>query len=480
MPAARYWRLIGLEAYAQGDLEVSELHLCAGGARIDAGATITCSHAPIAGALSNLSDASTATVVRFDGAQVRSPGFKLSWDFGTATDVSEIRAGSGAARGMHLSQCALQYLASGVWETLSVFGSFPWPGPNTLGEILGQASDPFFSYVTALLHFEGSFADVMGHVFTPSGGPVIDTSSPLVGTGSYYASSAGKYLTGAASPDWDMGSQDFCLEGKASAPSVGGLMILATNRTPTGTDRGPTVFVDGGALRAFCGDASGSNFASCTGGTVPANAKFDWAYNRVGNTFRLFLNGAVVASATSSSVCGGGTDFTIGRDPGTTGREWVGRIDEIRRTRGAGRYTAAYMPLAGPFPDAASSAGFDPLPGRSVGSRCAIAGSAPVPGYFAGRASAVQLARDVEVGGLGTIYGTTKTKGSPNAPTKARVVLAHQRSKLPVRETWSDPITGYFEFRGIDVNQQFLTLAEDADGTFRPVAANRLTPEVLT
>ena len=59
------------------------------------------------------------------------------------------------------------------------------------------------------------------------------------------------------------------------------------------------------------------------------------------------------------------------------------------------------------------------------------------------------------------------------------MVLLHQRSKLPVRETWSDPVTGYFEFRGIDTNQQFLTLAEDVDGNFRPVAANRLTPEVL-
>ena len=89
------------------------------------------------------------------------------------------------------------------------------------------------------------------------------------------------------------------------------------------------------------------------------------------------------------------------------------------------------------------------------------------------------MARDVEVGGLGTIYGTTKTKGTPNTSTRARVVLQHQRSKLPVRETWSDPVTGAFVFSGIDTNQQFLTLAEDAAGNFRPVAANRLTPEVL-
>ena len=108
-----------------------------------------------------------------------------------------------------------------------------------------------------------------------------------------------------------------------------------------------------------------------------------------------------------------------------------------------------------------------------------MAAGTTVPTFSTRKAPALATARDVEHGGPGTIYGTTKTKGAPNLPTKARVVLLHQRSKLPVRETWSDPVTGYFEFRGIDVNQQFLTLAEDAAGNFRPVAANRLTPEVL-
>ena len=109
---------------------------------------------------------------------------------------------------------------------------------------------------------------------------------------------------------------------------------------------------------------------------------------------------------------------------------------------------------------------------------CVVA-SSPVPPHACGSASRVDLARDIEFGGAGTVYGTTKTKGTPNLPTKARVVLLHQRSKLPVRETWSDPVTGAFAFTGIDTNQQFLTLAEDAAGNFRPVAANRLTPEVL-
>ena len=104
--------------------------------------------------------------------------------------------------------------------------------------------------------------------------------------------------------------------------------------------------------------------------------------------------------------------------------------------------------------------------------------STSVPSHSTPLVPGVHTARDVEFGGPGTIYGATKTKGTPNLPTKARVVLLRQRSKLPVRETWSNPVTGYFEFRGIDTSQQFLALAEDAEGHFRPVAANRLTPEV--
>ena len=108
-----------------------------------------------------------------------------------------------------------------------------------------------------------------------------------------------------------------------------------------------------------------------------------------------------------------------------------------------------------------------------------VAAGAAGPAGLSVRKSLAAVAKDLEVGGAGRIYGTTKTKGSPaNLPTKARVVLLHQRSKLPVREVWSDPITGDFAFEGIDTRQEFLTLAEDAAGNFRPVAASRLAPEV--
>jgi hypothetical protein len=108
-----------------------------------------------------------------------------------------------------------------------------------------------------------------------------------------------------------------------------------------------------------------------------------------------------------------------------------------------------------------------------------VAAAAVTPPAFRLMASPVRVARDAEFGGTGRIFGTTKTKASPsNLPTKARVVLLHQRSKVLVRATWSDPDTGSFAFDGLDVRQEFIALAEDAAGNFRAVAAQRLAPEV--
>lgn len=113
-------------------------------------------------------------------------------------------------------------------------------------------------------------------------------------------------------------------------------------------------------------------------------------------------------------------------------------------------------------------------------SRARVAASAPSASHASPPPSRIAFARDIEFGGAGRVWGTTKIKALPsNLPTKARVVLLHQRSKLPVRETWSDPVTGFFVFDGIDTRQEFITLAEHAAGLFLPVAANKLVPEAL-
>ena len=87
--------------------------------------------------------------------------------------------------------------------------------------------------------------------------------------------------------------------------------------------------------------------------------------------------------------------------------------------------------------------------------------------------------RDTYSGGLGNISGTVDRKGTPaNVPLRRRVRLHQDIDGRPIRETWSDAVTGEFAFHGIDPAQRYTTIAYDYEHNFRAVAADNLTPEV--
>ena len=89
MPAARYWRIVGIETYTGGDLELSELHLYGAAGRLDATATLTSTIAPTAGTLAALQDDDLDTSCRFAGTAVRASGFALAWDFGAGNTAND-------------------------------------------------------------------------------------------------------------------------------------------------------------------------------------------------------------------------------------------------------------------------------------------------------------------------------------------------------------------------------------------------------
>jgi hypothetical protein len=107
MPAARYWRIIGITTYGGGDLELSEVALFDGATRVDGSATLTSSHAPIAGSLANLKDDDTGTTARFAAADVFLPGFALEWDFGSSQNVDRASF-AGPSQSLFAHQVTLQ------------------------------------------------------------------------------------------------------------------------------------------------------------------------------------------------------------------------------------------------------------------------------------------------------------------------------------------------------------------------------------
>lgn len=225
-------------------------------------------------------------------------------------------------------------------------------------------------------------------------------------------------------------------------------------------------YLSGGPQISRDGGATWSQTSLATG---------NWQFVRMSGDASELLAGSLGVDLNVHSSLDGGATWSVVPGLPTGGWSRCGSTRDMRVllvcTRNAGSQYLYERVIADPT--------FLPPLIRTTDARPAVMARAPVPAHTTPTLPTADTVRDVEVGGPGTVYGTTKTKGTPNQPAKARVVLLHQRSKLPVRETWSDPVTGAFAFTGIDTTQQFLTLAEDAAGNFRPVAANRLTPEVL-
>lgn len=83
---ARCWGITTGDA-----LELSELHLYAGGSRVDASATLTASAAPSSGTLANLKDDNTGTGTYWaSGASA----LVLTWTFAAAVEVDQIVVGA--------------------------------------------------------------------------------------------------------------------------------------------------------------------------------------------------------------------------------------------------------------------------------------------------------------------------------------------------------------------------------------------------
>lgn len=72
------------------------------------------------------------------------------------------------------------------------------------------------------------------------------------------------------------------------------------------------------------------------------------AYTRVGQTYRLFLNGALVGSGTFQYGISAGRYIEIG---GKAGNGATGYVDDFRVTKGIARYTANFTPPLGQHPD---------------------------------------------------------------------------------------------------------------------------------
>ena len=496
MPAARYWRLIALEAHAGGDLELGALRLYGSAGRVDAAATIVSTMVPSAGALAALQDEDTASTCRFAAAAVRAPGFAITWDFGAGNtaDVLAPRL-AGPSRDTFLASCTLQYSLDGqLWQWQADFARWDWPGVGVLTNV-PAVGDPHFDKVSLLLHFDGAdgsttFTDSSPRpkTVTAIGNAKISTAQGLFGGASGYFDGSGDALSIAHAADLNLASGDWTIEfWFYLAGNFAGAYILDKDGVENVSYLSYGITVGSGGVALHLGTGNGlSGLQSFSGTTaVSANAWHHAAFGRAGSTIYGFLDGVQqFASTQTVAMVDGGKKINIGARYDGASFPMCGYVKDLRITKGEALYAANFTPPTAPFPDSlggAAPAAAPPAPrGIAQAPAIVLSGGASAPtGQVLAPAA---ITRDMQDGGGYCIYGTTELDADPtDVPVRRRVQLYNQRDGRLVSETWSDAATGAYRFDHIrgGAGTRYFVVAFDHTGDKRAVVADNLIPEVM-
>jgi PKD repeat protein len=221
-------------------------------------------------------------------------------------------------------------------------------------------SDPFFSNVRLLLHLDGANGSV---VFTDTSVPPASVSqggSAAISTARSRFGGASLFLDGV--DDWlqttrgqSIGSGQFTLEAfiRPTAAQTGRIISSQSAFTPL-----PAIAIrvdSNGGLTFLIRDSGGGGLLvlSSAPGLVAMNdsAWYHVAATRnAANRIDIWLDGANVASATSSTSPASAPQYVIGVF-GSGQEHFAGYIDEVRITEGVCRYNAPFTPPTAPFPD---------------------------------------------------------------------------------------------------------------------------------
>jgi len=222
-------------------------------------------------------------------------------------------------------------------------------------------SDPHFANVSLLLHMNGadgsrSFPDNSPRPKSVSvnGDIRVSTAQSKFGGGSGYFDGAGDYLYCPNDDEFFFGSGDFTVEGWIYPTALGAVnrcIVGYTNGYAEANQYSFNMYLKNASLEFDF--VSGASVYTANVGSVVAN---EWSYvavSRVGATIRAFLNGVVGANVASVGALSPNNPFgaviNIGQLQNVI--PFVGYMNDMRITKGVGRYSSSFTPPTAPFPN---------------------------------------------------------------------------------------------------------------------------------
>lgn len=491
MAAHRYWRVGGLEAYGTGDLELSCFHLLAAGVRVDDTATLTSNSAPSTGTLAALQDDDLTTAARWSAASV--PSIALQWDSGAGgVDVDDIRIAGNSERRFPLI-CKLQWSGDAVeWTDYRIFAGITWPGAATKTTSAQLSLDNAVS-VLRMAGTDGStvFIDDCGPLWTAHGAAKISTAqSKGEGSSAYFTGAEGTYISTPSSSDFDIGGGLFTLEfwlfliNATAGTTVVGRKLDSSAYSTVQWDLGVST---GNALNFNV--SNGGGWLNPMGSGIPLELN-QWNHvalvreSALSSGLKMYVNGKTYLTSTSNpnlETNSASRQLVIGSSPGIGGiNSW---LEGFRLEKGVARYTGDFTPevfsqgvMRNQVRGGVAPVRVPTTLGRGPVIPYGIPKVSP-PVYLGIESGSV---KDLQTGvlgqGIGRVRGTVKFKNTPvNTPLKRRVRLIREYDGLQVRETWSDPVTGIYDFTYIDELQTWTVVSYDYAHDKRAVIADNLT-----
>ena len=206
------------------------------------------------------------------------------------------------------------------------------------------------TYTKLLLHADGEDAKANKAV-TAVANAQIDTAQYKFGTGSLLSDGTGDYLSLATHADFDFSASNFTVEGwyRFNTVAVGQALFAGNSDYIGGVSYNQNVANK--LSLDLSSNHSGWNICNNAAGTktdFAANTWYHIAFTWDGTTYRVFVDGVLDISVTSST----GMYATAGMFIGTWGNgglSFNGWIDEFRVSKGIARYTDTFTPSTTAF-----------------------------------------------------------------------------------------------------------------------------------
>lgn len=496
MAIYRYWRLVGLATDGNDQLELSEARLYEGGVLADAGAVLTATISPSSGALSDLRDGVATGVVTWPYASYSTPGFALVWDFGVGAgcEYGVLQIGSGASSKTAVRDVTVQYSSDGVgWRTSTRYASVVFGANYSLTPTPSAVTEPgdeYYELTVGLLLGNGVNGATGASAFSDASykgasvGPYAGATTPSISTAQSKFGGAAIYFDGVAGKSLAFtgtgGNVGLNLQGSFTIEAWVYPLNFSAVRNIFGSR---WVGTGGEGYQCSISTLGKVTVASCTSSaSLVLNAWQHVAFVRQGTTDSLYFDGVLVATGTSTSLTNWLTHLAIGSQYTSSGNTplnpFVGYIDDFRATNQA-RYAANFTPPSFQSPLSAylTTNGVMTQSG-AVSKKLAPTPERLLPATTLPVTTATGHLReypffDAYNGGSGTVAGTVKEKNTPaNTPLARRVLLIEEASRMTIRETWSDAVTGAFEFRGVKQGVKYSTISYDHLHNYRAVIAD--------